>query len=161
MAPPSRKKANKKVPNRSKITKRLLNIKVLPYELVLKDVCETPMRSPEGQQQPDEQSPQMVPEMYHVWLLDRDDQEIHVVPSPCGKQPDHHFGRDPSKPLDNTARQNNPNCFIEYRKGILPAFKGSQANISKDIGVLWRTESPEMQRLCEQIATMKACKYPL
>ena len=161
MVPPSRKKAHNKIPNRSKITKRTLNIKVLPYELVLKGLCETPMRSPEGQQQPDKQSPQMVPEMYHVWLIDRDDQEIHVVPSPCGKQSDRHFCRDPPKQLENTSRQNNPNCFIEYRKGILPAFKGTQAKISKDIGLLWRAESPEMQRLCEQIATMKACNHPL
>ena len=154
-----RSKRPHKVHNASRIAKRTPCPKVLPYELVLNDICKTPLPSSEGQQQLDKGNPpkfQTVPEMHYVWLIDRDDQKIHVVPPACEKQLD----AQPCKPSDKTAKQNS-NCFMIYRRWARRALPGNQVEVSKEIGVLWRSESAEMKRLCEQIAAMKACNYPL
>src|SRR5271170_6923109 len=78
-----------------------------------------------------------LPGMDYIWVDDLKDQHERVLP------------------CTNPERERTSNSFLQYRALVQRAFAGKQTDISKEIELLWRSESKQMQFHCYRNAEIE------
>lgn len=146
------------------ITKPTSAPKFSPYSLVLEDSWKRRILTPQQEQRQRQISlsnVEMYPDTEFVWFNNPANSAGPSPYEPQVKKKDPWVGQDTSK-APSSEKKKTSNSFIVYRSNVQRIFSGSQSEISRDVGALWRGETNEMRLHCQRIAAMKkACTISL